>query len=186
MLISEYYSILGLPLNSSLEEIKKAYRKQARLFHPDINHSPDAIDKFIMVTEAYDFLMANHEKGQLDEQDYFRIVEEWRKYRQDRSRQRAQYYARSSFVSFKNSKYYKSTRILNASSVIFTFSIAVIVLIFTVFGYVLKLKNPVPGTEIATLISFILLLILSIILVSISYISLKAYIDAGKKHKKEN
>lgn len=186
MLISEYYNILGLPLNSSLEEIKKAYRKQARLYHPDINHSPEAKDKFIMVTEAYDFLMANHEKGQLNDQDYFRIVEEWRKYRQDRSRQRARYYARSSFVSFKNSKYYRSTKILNASSVIFTFAIALIVLIFTVSGYVLKLKNPEPGTEITTLISFILLLIMSIILLSISFISLKAYIDANKKHKKEN
>jgi hypothetical protein len=184
MLISEYYNILGLPLNSSREEIKKAYRKQARLFHPDINHSPDAKDKFIMVTEAYDFLIANHEKGELDDQDYFRIVEEWRKYRQDRSRQRAQYYARSSFVSFKNSKYYRSTRILNASSVIYPFSIAVIVLIFTVSGYVLKLKYPEPGTEITSLITFILLLVLSLILLSMSLISLKAYIDANKKQKK--
>jgi curved DNA-binding protein CbpA len=184
MLISEYYNILGLPLNSSIEEIKKAYRKHARLFHPDINHSPDAKDKFIMITEAYDFLIANHEKGDIDEQDYFRIVEEWRKYRQDRSRQRAQYYARSSFERFKNSKYYRSTRILNASSVIFPFSIALIVLIFTVFGYVLKLKNPEPGTEITSLITFILLLILSIILLSISLIYLKGYIDANKKRKK--
>ena len=184
MLISEYYNILGIPLNSSTEEIKKAYRKKARLFHPDINHSPDAKDKFIMITEAYDFLIANHEKGDIDDQDYFRIVEEWRKYRQDRSRQRAQYYARSSFVSFKNSKYYKSTRILNVSSVIFTFSIAVIVLIFTVFGYVLKLKYPEPGTKITSFISFILLLILSLILLSISFFSLKSYIDTNRKHKK--
>jgi len=184
MLISEYYQTLGLPLNSSVEEIKKAYRKQARLFHPDVNHSPDAKDKFIMITEAYDFLMANHEKGDLNDQDYFRIAEEWRKYRQDRSRQRAQYYARSSFVNFKNSKYYKSTRILNASSVIFTFSIAVIVMIFTVFGYVLKLKNPEPETKITSFISFILLLILSIILLTISLIYLKEYIDANKKRRK--
>ena len=186
MLISEYFNILGIPLNSSLEEIKRAYRKKARLFHPDINHSPDAKDKFIMVTEAYDFLIANYEKGNLDDQDYFRIVEEWRKYRQDRSRQRAHYYARSSFESFRNSKYYKSTRILNASSVIFTFAIALIVLIFTVFGYVLKLKNPEPGTGITSLISFILLLILSIILLGISFISLKAYIDANKKQRHGN
>ena len=141
MLISEYYNILGLPLNSSLEEIKKAYRKKARLYHPDINQSPDAKDKFIKVTEAYDFLMANHEKGDLDDQDYFRIMEEWRKYRQDRSRQRAQYYARSSFVSFKNSKYYRSTRILNASSAIFTLAISVTVLVFTIFGYILQTEE---------------------------------------------
>jgi curved DNA-binding protein CbpA len=185
MLISEYYEILGLPVNSSIEEIKKAYRKKARLYHPDINHLPDAKDKFIKVTEAYDFLMANHEKGDLDDQDYFRIVEEWRKYRQNRSQQRARYYARSSYVRFKNSRYYKSTKILNASSVIFNFAIAVIVLTFTIFGYVLKLKNPEPGTEKTTLISFILLLTISIILLSVSFIYLIAYIETNKKHKKK-
>jgi curved DNA-binding protein CbpA len=185
MLISEYYEILGLPVNSSIEEIKKAYRKKARLYHPDINHLPYAKDKFIKVTEAYDFLMANHEKGDLDDQDYFRIVEEWRKYRQNRSQQRARYYARSSYVRFKNSRYYKSTKILNASSVIFNFAIAVIVLTFTIFGYVLKLKNPEPGTEKTTLISFILLLTISIILLSVSFIYLIAYIETNKKHKKK-
>jgi DNA modification methylase len=184
MIISEYYETLGLPLNSSLEQIKKAYRQKARLYHPDINHLPEAKEMFIKVTEAYDFLMANHEKGKLDDQDYFRIVEEWRKYRQDRSRQRAQYYARRSFVSFKNSKYYRSTKILNASSVIFTFAVAVIVFSFTILGYVLKLKNPEPGTEKTTLISFIMLLAISVILLSVSFIYLKAYIVTNKKHSK--
>jgi len=181
MLISEYYNILGLPLKSSLEEIKKAYRKKARLYHPDINHSPDAKDKFIKATEAYDFLMANHEKGDLDDQDYFRIMEDWRKYRQDRSRQRAQYYARSSYVRFKNSKYYKSTRILNATSVIFIFAVSVTVLVFTIFGYILRLRNPIPGTEKTTVFSFIILLILSCILLSVSIIYLIAYIKTIKK-----
>ncbi len=185
MLIPEYYETLGLPLNSSLEEIKKAYRKKARLYHPDINHLPEAKEMFIKVTEAYDFLMANHEKGQLGDQDYFRVVEEWRKYRQDRSRQRAQYYARSSYVRFKNSKYYRSTKILNATSVIFTIAIAVTVLVFTILGYILRLRNPVPGTEKTTLFSFIILLTISIILLSVSFISLKAYIDTNKKARKK-
>jgi hypothetical protein len=177
MLIPEYYETLGLPVNSSLEEIKKAYRKKARLYHPDINHLPEAKEMFIRVTEAYDFLIANHEKGQLGDEDYFRIVEEWRKYRQDRSRQRAQYYARSSYVRFKNSKYYRSTKILNATSVT--------VLVFTILGYILRLRNPVPGTEKTTLFSFIILMTISIILLSVSFISLKAYIDTNKKASKK-
>jgi hypothetical protein len=185
MLVSEYYENLGLPVNSSIEEIKRAYRKKARLFHPDINHSPDAKDEFIKATEAYDFLIANHGKAQPDDQDYFRIVEEWRKYRQDRSRQRAQYYARRSYIQFKKSKYYKSTKILDASSVIFNFAIAVTVLTFTIFGFILKLKNPVPGEKRATLISFILLLIISLILLIVSFIFLKALIETSKKQRKK-
>jgi len=75
MILSEYYNILGLPANSSIEEIKKAYRKKARLYHPDINHQPDAIDKFIRITEAYDFLISNHENRELNDEEYFRIVD---------------------------------------------------------------------------------------------------------------
>jgi hypothetical protein len=185
MVISEYYEILGLPVNSSIEEIKKAYRKKARLYHPDINHTPDAKDKFISATEAYDFLMASHEKVSLGDEDYFRIVEEWRKYRQYRSRQRAQYYAQSSFARFKNSKYYKSTRILNGTSVIFNFAIAIIVLLYTILGYILKLKNPVPGEEKSNLLSFVLLLTLSIILFTVAFLYLKAFIETNIKHNKE-
>lgn len=185
MLISKYYEILGLPNNSSVEEIKRAYRIKARLYHPDVNQSPDAKDLFIGVTEAYDFLMANHEKGELDDKDYFRAVEDWRKYRQDRSRQRAQYYARSSFATFQNSKYYKSTRILNASSIIFNIAVAITVLVFTVFGFILKLKDPVPGEETRTLMTFILLLVISLILLIFAIYSLKGYIETSKKHRKK-
>jgi len=185
MVLSEYYNILGLPVNSSIEEIKKAYRKKARLYHPDINHQPDAIDKFIRITEAYDFLISNHENRELNDEEYFRIVEEWRKYRQDRSRQRAHYFAKSSYVRFKNTKYYKSTRIFNATPVIFNFVIALLVLANTIVGYILKLKNPEPGEEKRTLLSFIMLLTLSFILLSVSFLYLKSYIANNRKHKKK-
>ncbi|MDP4223480.1 MAG: J domain-containing protein [Bacteroidota bacterium] len=184
MVLSEYYDILGLPVTATIDEIKRAYRKKARLYHPDINHLPDAKDQFIRVTEAYDFLIANYGKGDLTDQDYFRIVEEWRKYRQDRSKARAQYFARSSYARFRNSKYYKSTRILNASSVIFNFLVSLLVLTYTIFGFILKLKNPVPGTERSTLVSFILLMSISLILFTVSFIYLKAYIETNRKRKK--
>ena len=185
MVLSEYYNILGLPVNSSIEEIKKAYRKKARLYHPDINHQPDAIDKFIRITEAYDFLISNLENRELNDEEYFMIVEEWRKYRQDRSRQRAHYFARSSYVRFKSTKYYKSTKVLNATPVIFNFVIALLVLANTIVGYILKLKNPEPGEEKRTLLSFILLLTLSFILLSVSFLYLKSYIANNRKHKKK-
>ncbi len=185
MLISEYYNILGIPMNSSLEDIRKAYRKKARLYHPDINQTPGAKEKFIEATEAYDFLVSNYGKGQLDDQDYFRVVEEWRKYRQDRSRQRAQYYARSSFNQFKNSKYYKSTRIFNITSAVFAFAVSLTIFFFAILGYVLRLRDPIPGTEKTTIFSFIVLLILSLILLTVSGIYLKAYIDANRKQKRK-
>jgi len=56
-MLEEYYKILGLQAGVSLEEIKKAYRFLAKKYHPDVSDDPDAGDKFIKITEAYEILV---------------------------------------------------------------------------------------------------------------------------------
>src|SRR5690554_122003 len=56
-MLSQYYDILGLPENASEEDIRRAYRRKAKEFHPDINKSPDANSKFLLVKKAYEVLM---------------------------------------------------------------------------------------------------------------------------------
>ena len=85
MTIKDYYNVLGLTSDSSIEEIKKAYRRKARLYHPDINPAPDAKEMFISITEAYEFLIAYQGKLASDEDAYKRAMDDWRKYRQYRS-----------------------------------------------------------------------------------------------------
>jgi len=51
-----YYEILGIEQDASLEEIKATYRQLAKRYHPDLNKSPDAHDRFIEITEAYEVL----------------------------------------------------------------------------------------------------------------------------------
>ena len=185
MTLTDYYEILGLPVNSSVEEIKKAYRKKARLFHPDINPAPDAKDKFICATEAYEFLIAYHEKIKPDDQSYQQAMEDWRKYRQDRSRKRANAYARASYVTFKNTKFYKTTRIFDGTTIIFSFIVSIMVLIYTVYGYFFRLKHPIPGLGKPSVFAFIMLLFLGMIFFVVSFIYLRAYQQTSKKYKKK-
>lgn len=57
MQLSECYRLLGLPRNASPEDVKLAYRRMARKYHPDVNQGdPTAGDKFRLVQEAYQIL----------------------------------------------------------------------------------------------------------------------------------
>lgn len=59
-----YYEILGVTVDSSTAEIKSAYRKLARKYHPDINKEADAIEKFKDITKAYETLSDEKEREQ--------------------------------------------------------------------------------------------------------------------------
>lgn len=56
MIPSRYYRILGLNIGASEREIKRAYRNLAKLYHPDMNPSEAAHQKFLQITEAYEIL----------------------------------------------------------------------------------------------------------------------------------
>ncbi len=54
--MSSSHNILGVPLNASKAEIKRAYYRKARLLHPDVNKSPNAEEEFIRLNMAYEAL----------------------------------------------------------------------------------------------------------------------------------
>ena len=51
-----YYAILGVGRYANADEIKSAYKKLAKKYHPDLNKSPEAAEKMPEINEAYDVL----------------------------------------------------------------------------------------------------------------------------------
>ena len=74
----DYYQTLGVSKSASQDEIKKAYRKLAREYHPDVNpDDPNAEEKFKDINEAYQVLSVEEKR-----QKYDRFGSQWKQYQQ--------------------------------------------------------------------------------------------------------
>jgi molecular chaperone DnaJ len=63
----DYYDVLGIPKNASTEDIKTAFRKLARQYHPDVSKEPDAEEKFKEINEAYGVLSDPEKRRRYDQ-----------------------------------------------------------------------------------------------------------------------
>ncbi|GKV46814.1 hypothetical protein SLEP1_g53777 [Rubroshorea leprosula] len=63
---TDYYSTLNVSRNATLQEIKASYRKLARKYHPDVNKSPGAEDKFKEISAAYEVLSDDEKRSLYD------------------------------------------------------------------------------------------------------------------------
>ena len=66
MQYKDYYEVLGVKRDSSDSEIKSAYRKLARKFHPDVNKTKEAEQKFKDINEAYEVLSDKEKRQRYD------------------------------------------------------------------------------------------------------------------------
>ncbi|MFN6945944.1 MAG: J domain-containing protein [Cytophagaceae bacterium] len=125
---AHYYKILGLEEGVSDDKVKKAYKKLAKRFHPDINPSPDAHQKFLKIQEAYDVIINKKlisvtntafDPELAIRKEKKRRYEAWLK----EVRRKAERRTRRNYLSFRNSGYFTFARV------------SFLVLLFIGFGF---------------------------------------------------
>jgi molecular chaperone DnaJ len=67
MELKDYYNVLGISETADQETVKKAFRRLAKKYHPDINNAPEAADKFKEINEAYQILSDTEKRKKYDE-----------------------------------------------------------------------------------------------------------------------
>ena len=76
MEFKDYYETLGVPRNASEKQIRSAFRKLARKYHPDVNpDNPDAVTRFKEINEAHEVLGDPEKRKKYDE-----FGSQWREY----------------------------------------------------------------------------------------------------------
>jgi hypothetical protein len=161
-LINIYYKILELEEGASLSEIKKAYRRLAKMYHPDKNHSKDASDFFIIVNEAYEILLKWHsEKTKIEtnksNSEPFN-KEQWIKNERIKARKRATENAKKRFEEFQKSKIYRTAMAFSTlTDFVFMFISIVIIVSPIIYTYQHGLDPKRIEMEITAIIAAIIL-----------------------------
>jgi hypothetical protein len=156
----KYYEILGVTEKSSLEEIKKAFRLKAKQLHPDTNKEENAHSEFILLLEAYEYLV-NFLTGKILPNKFVRKQSDvsskrWQDDPIERAKRRAEYYANSSYTEFEESEYFKTV-----DSVLLTIAshlpILGAILLYGVLPFVLIISKGKVGIIVCFMIWFITL-----------------------------
>lgn len=191
----DYYKILGLQPNATVVEIKRAFRKKAKLYHPDINKAPNATEMFILISEAYEYVLRDKLR-QKETAHYSRYHQksreqasynQWFRDERQKARERAERYARMKYEDFEQSKLYKSAMLIASLTDFFFIFIGLFIIaipLFVTFTTDMASVNP-QNHYTAVTASIIIGLIISVTLILNKLNTIKRKdIDSMKSNQK--
>ncbi|GAF04598.1 DnaJ domain-containing protein [Saccharicrinis fermentans] len=143
--VNNYYHILGITSNATVQQIKKAYRAKAKQYHPDINKAKDANEQFILLNEAYEYLLNTTgnstnriKRAQEKAEKQAKYQQQWEQQERQKARERAQEHARMKYEAFLKSDVYKATEAIN---VIFDILLTGVILLLIVVLPILTIRE---------------------------------------------
>ncbi len=151
--ISDYYRILEIKEGASPAEIKAAYRRRAKLLHPDKNKSPNAHADFVLLTEAYEYLMDNPGAKSAGYTYTYTNNTEQSTAQQEASRRRAAYYANMQYRDFVKSDYYGTDDALG--TIAGYFYLATITAFLLLFSFILTVYLGIIGFAVGAIATFV-------------------------------
>ncbi len=138
--MEHYFAILGLNPGASETEIKKAYRRLARKYHPDVSTLPDAEERFLEITEAYDRLLEKPSYQSITFEAPSPAVDREQQ-RRDRARQHARRRYeefRQSTLAFKKAWYFMPLKILTNVLILCLYALALAMLVSPLLAWIVS------------------------------------------------
>jgi curved DNA-binding protein CbpA len=143
----DYYKVLNISENATLEEIKKAFRELAKEYHPDKNKSSDASVKFREVFEAYEILKNKITKDIFDERrrkfynkksaefnnDKYTKSETY-EYVKKEANKRAEYFSKMTFDDFLQSSLFMLKKATSKFALLLMFLFGLFMIFFGFFA----------------------------------------------------
>ncbi|MBL7942968.1 MAG: J domain-containing protein [Flavobacteriales bacterium] len=123
--MKDYFAILELNREAGADQVRAAYRRLAKEFHPDVNHHPGAKERFMEIHEAYEYLSDEGRRNwfrhygarpristyELERREM--IYKDWVERQQRAARVRAMRYAETPAESFFRSRVYRAASAVN-------------------------------------------------------------------------
>jgi hypothetical protein len=184
--MTDYYKILEVSKDATLEEIKSAFRRLAHLYHPDVSSLPNSRDMFLEINEAYNYLV---KKISLENELSYKgtdsiketaqiIIDLWMKSEREKIRERAKKYADYKFSRFKFTKIYRTTTFLTRWIAIGTFIFGIIIL-FDAAKSTIKVISKYEQVGFSYIASSFIIILLGVLITV--YSAYKIYITFKKE-----
>lgn len=183
-MLRQYLNILEVSTDSGILEIKRAFRKKAKKFHPDLNKDSGAQENFILVNEAYEFLMKHYNQpGFKSKKTTQEIHRDWVEREKAKARKYAAYQAKKQFEKYKNSKLYKTANLLYSIYDYFALAIGLLIIFAAILGLHFQ-KDFEEGYTLNSVIAGVFLIMIGGLFIYFSIMSIRSRKEEFKKHRK--